>query len=160
YDLASLSKCVGCASSAMVLLSREKIAVNDPVAKYLPDFAANGKETITLENLMIHQSGLVADNPMKDYADGPEEAIKKVMALKPTTPPGTKYVYSDMNMLVMGKVIEAVSGKTLDQFAKAEVFEPLKMKDTMYNPPKELWPRCAPTTKSPAGKVHDPRSAA
>jgi CubicO group peptidase (beta-lactamase class C family) len=149
----------------MVLLDRHKISVSDPVAKYLPRFASNGKEKITIEMLLLHRGGLVPDNSMSDYKDGPAAAIDAVMNLKPKWEPGTHFAYSDMGFLVLGKLVEVVSGETLDVFAKREVFEPLKMRETTYNPPASWKNRIPPTsvTKSGepiAGEVHDPRSHA
>ena len=85
FDIASLSKCVGTASSIMVLVDEGKIDVHSPVAKYIPEFAANGKADITVEQLLLHCSGLIPDNPMSDYEHGIEQAWKNIFALKPTT---------------------------------------------------------------------------
>src|SRR2546423_13797878 len=164
FDLASLSKSIGCASSIMVLVDRGKIDVHDRVSKYIPEFAANGKEDITIEQLLLHQSGMMPDNPMKDYEDGMEQAWKNLFALAPTTQPGTKFIYSDVNFEILGEVVHRVSGQTLDQFAREHVFEPLGMRETMYNPPAALRERCAYCEKRDGrwmiGEVHDPRAYA
>jgi CubicO group peptidase (beta-lactamase class C family) len=162
FDLASLSKSVGCATSIMVLVDQGKIDVHDRVSKYIPEFGANGKEEITIEQLLLHFSGMVPDNPLKDYEAGVEQAWKNLFALKPTTQPGTKFVYSDVNFEVLGELVHRVSGQPLDQFAKQRVFEPLGMKDTTYNPPQALRDRCAYCEKRGdkwmIGEVHDPRA--
>jgi uncharacterized protein YbbC (DUF1343 family)/CubicO group peptidase (beta-lactamase class C family) len=162
YDLASLSKNVGCATSLMVLVDRGKIDVHQPVARYLPEFAQNGKDAITVEHLLLHRGGLVPDNPMKDYQDGAEQAWKNIFALKTTYEPGTKMVYSDVGFLVLGKLVERVSGQPLDQFARENIFAPLGMSDTSYKPAKSLRDRIAPAEKRNGewmiGDVHDPRS--
>jgi uncharacterized protein YbbC (DUF1343 family)/CubicO group peptidase (beta-lactamase class C family) len=162
YDLASLSKNVGCATSLMVLVDRGKLDVHQPVAKYLPEFGQNGKDAITVEQLLLHRGGLVPDNPMKDYENGPNEAWKKICALKTTYEPGTKMVYTDVGFIVLGKLVERVSGQPLDQFARENVFAPLDMNDTSYKPAKSLRGRIAPTEKRNGewmiGDVHDPRS--
>ena len=164
FDLASLSKVVGTATSAMVLLDRGLIDLAAPVAKYLPEFGNNGKAAITVEQLLTHTSGLVADNPMTDYVDGPAKAIERIMASKPASPVGSKYVYSDVNFIVLGKLVERVGGKPLDRFAHDEVFAPLGMTDTAYNPPAAWRDRIAPTEKRNGawivGEVHDPRAYA
>ena len=88
YDLASLTKCVATAPSIMLLIEAGRIKLDDPVAKYLPAFAANGKDKITIENLLLHTSGLIADNPLSDFADGPAKAIERIMAINPLIAPG------------------------------------------------------------------------
>src|SRR5439155_26557977 len=164
FDLASLSKSIGCASSIMVLVDQGKIDVHDRVARYIPEFASSGKENITVEQLLLHQSGMVPDNPMKDYEHGIDEAWKNIFALAPTTQPGTKFVYSDVNFEVLGELVHRVSGQPLDEFAREHVFEPLGMADTMYNPPQALRERCAYCEKREGhwmiGEVHDPRAFA
>ena len=164
FDLASLSKPVGCATSIMLLAERGKIAVTDPVAKYLPEFAANGKQNITIEQLLLHRGGLIADNPIGDYAQGPAEAIKRVMNLSPVVEPGTRFIYTDVGYIVLGEIVRAVSGKPLEQFAREEIFEPLRMADTTYRPSEAVRARVAPTERREGrwmiGEVHDPRAYA
>src|SRR5688500_5529958 len=94
FDLASLSKPVGCATSVMLLAERGKLNVKDTVARYLPAFASNGKDKITIEQLLLHRGGLIADNPISDYANDPDDAIKRVMDLTPVVEPGTKFIYT------------------------------------------------------------------
>jgi CubicO group peptidase (beta-lactamase class C family) len=163
FDLASLTKCVACAPSIMLLAERGKIDVKAPVAKYIPAFAANGKEGITVEMLLLHHSGLIPDNPISDYADGPEKAMERIYSL-PAKKPGETFVYSDVNYIVLGELVRVVDGRSLDRFAREEVFGPLGMMTTSYNPPEEWKARCAPTEmrggKWIMGEVHDPRSFA
>ena len=164
FDLASLSKPVGCATSVMLLAERGKLSVHDPVCKYLPAFAANGKERITIEQLLIHRGGLIADNSIEDYARGPEEAIERVMNLSPVVEPGSRFIYSDAGYIVLGEVVRAVSGKSLERFARNEIFAPLRMVDAGYHPAAELRLRIAPTERREGrwmvGEVHDPRAYA
>jgi uncharacterized protein YbbC (DUF1343 family)/CubicO group peptidase (beta-lactamase class C family) len=164
FDMASCSKSIGCATSVMILWDRKMIDVHDPVAKYLPEFAANGKEKITIEHLLLHHSGLIPDNPMSDYNDGVETAWKRILEEKPKWEMDTHFAYSDMNFIVLGKLVEKVSGKSLPEFAKKEIFEPLGMKDTSYLPPSSWKSRTAPTEKRDGhwmiGEVHDPRAYA
>src|SRR5437773_602330 len=87
FDLASLSKPVGCATSIMILAERGKLRVTDPIAKYLPLFAASGKQAITIEQLLLHRGGLIPDNPLVDYEHGPQAALAAVFNLKPESPP-------------------------------------------------------------------------
>jgi uncharacterized protein YbbC (DUF1343 family) len=164
FDLASLSKPVGCATSVMLLAERGKLSVHDPVSKYLPAFAANGKETITIEQLLLHRGGLVADNAIEDFVQGPAEAIKRVMNLSPVVEPGSRFIYSDVGYIVLGEVVRAVSGRPLEEFARDEIFRPLRMADAGYHPPAGLRPRVAPTERREGrwmvGEVHDPRAYA
>jgi uncharacterized protein YbbC (DUF1343 family)/CubicO group peptidase (beta-lactamase class C family) len=162
FDLASLSKSVGCASSVMVLIEQGKISPQEKVAHYFPEFGKNGKEAISVAQLLTHQSGLIPDNPESDYHNGAAAAWRKICELKPTTPPGTAFKYSDVNFIVLGKLVEKVSGESLDKFAKAHVFEPAGMNETGYKPPATLKERAAPTEKRNGewivGEVHDPRA--
>ncbi|HEX4794259.1 MAG TPA: exo-beta-N-acetylmuramidase NamZ domain-containing protein [Humisphaera sp.] len=164
FDLASLSKPVGTATSIMMLIERGKLRPQDTVAMYIPAFAANGKEKITIEDLLLHISGLMPDNDIADYANGPKAAWEKIFALKLNWPPQSHFAYSDVNFIVLGELVHIVDGRTLDFFAKEEIFRPLGMTDTTYNPSEALRARCAPTEmrdgKWIVGEVHDPRSYA
>src|SRR5207248_2005616 len=133
FDLASLSKCVGCAPSIMILAERAKLKLSDPVAKYIPAFAANGKEKITIEDLLLHRGHLIPDNDIEDYKDGPAAAWEKIFALRPTKLPLRHFVYSDMGYIVLGKLVEVVDGRRLDVFAREESCTPLQMQHTADN---------------------------
>ena len=168
FDLASLSKPVGTATSIMILADRGKIDVDAPAAKYVPAFGSNVKDKVTVAQLLLHRGGLIADNSLKDYTDDPEESMRKILDLKLKYEPGTDYIYSDMSFAVLGEIVRAVSGKPLNEFAAEALFKPLGMKDTTYLPPASWLPRIAPTerTKDPKtgeqtvlrGVVHDPRA--
>ena len=168
FDLASLSKPVGTATSIMILADRGKIDLDAPAAKYVPAFGSNGKDKVTVAQLLLHRGGLIADNSMKDYTDDPEESMKKILDLKLKYEPGTDYIYSDMCFAVLGEIVRAVSGKPLNEFAAEELFKPLSMKDTTYLPPASWRPRIAPTSRVKdektgadnvlRGVVHDPRA--
>lgn len=164
YDLASLTKPLVTATLILKLHEEGKLDIDQPVAKYLRDFAAHGKEHITLRQLLLHTSGLIADNALVDYQEGHDEAIEKLLSLKPIRPAGECFVYSDVGFLTLGQVIEEVTGKALDVAAREMLFEPLGMKQTMYNPSKELHELIAPQDKRDdrwlQGVVHDPRAAA
>lgn len=164
FDLASLTKPVATAASVMVLLERGDLRPSDKVAKHWPEFAANGKEDVTLEHCLTHTAGLTADNPIADYADGREAALKKIAELKLEAPVGTRFRYSDVGYIVLGEVVARVSRKSLAAFAQESVFAPLKMADTGYLPSTESKKRAAPTGKRKdaviLGEVHDPRAFA
>jgi CubicO group peptidase (beta-lactamase class C family) len=162
FDLASLTKPIATTTSVMILVEQGKIKVNEPIATYLPEFAANGKENVTVEQLLIHISGLIPDNNIADYADGPEKAIERVFALKLITPPGERFAYSDMNFVVLAELVKKVSGQNIHEFSQHHIFQPLGMKETTYLPGEELRKRAAPTEKRGdawmRGEVHDPRA--
>ena len=163
FDMASLTKPVATATCIMLLVERGQLKLDDKVAKYIPDFARNGKEDITVEQLLVHSSGLIPDNPMADFEKGWESAAAKVSDLKPLYKPGTTFKYSDNNFILLGKIIEAVAGKPQDEFAKEEIFVKLGMNDSGYLPSEELQARSASTEKTEGkwlkGTVHDPRAA-
>ncbi len=163
FDVASLTKPIATATSAMILIERGKLRLDDPVAKHLPEFAAEGKGNITVEHLLLHTGGLIADNPLSDYADGRERAIERICALKPVAAPGERFIYSDVSFVVLGLMVEKVSGQTLDEFARDNIFRPLRMSETMFRPGEAFRARAAPTEKRNGewlvGEVHDPRAA-
>lgn len=162
FDLASLTKPIATATSVMILVDRGKIDVDKPVGEYLPEFADAAKRGITVRQLLAHQSGLTPDNSLADYKDGPEVAWQKICELKLLSPPGDKFRYSDVGFIVLGKLVERVSGKPLNEFVRDEIFDPLKMHETGYLPDEELRRRAAPTEQRGGdwivGEVHDPRA--
>jgi SSS family transporter len=162
FDMASLTKPIATATSIMILVERGQVRLRNPVAEYIPEFAQNGKAAITVEQLLTHQSGLIPDNPLADYEDGPVKAWERMLALKPRETPGTKFVYSDVNFMILGELIRRVTGSTVDEFAAANIFRPLEMNDTGYRPGELLRQRTAPTEKRDGkmirGDVHDPRA--
>ncbi len=164
FDLASLSKTIGTATSVMILADRGLIAVTDPVSKHLPGMRSDDKKGITVEQCLLHRAGFIADNDIKDYKNAPADALAKIYSGKLKYKPGTDYEYSDVGYIVLGELVKAVSGKPLDEFAKENVFMPLGMNDMTYLPPAEMRDRIAPTQKRNEkwiiGEVHDPRAYA
>jgi CubicO group peptidase (beta-lactamase class C family) len=164
FDLASLTKPIATATSVMVLAERKLIDPEQPVVRYVPEFGPHGKDQITIAQLLTHQSGLIADNDIADYADGPEKAFQRICDLKLTAAPGTKFQYSDVGFIVLGKLVERVAKKPLDEFARDAIFRPLGMRETGYRPNESLRSRAAPTEKRDGewmrGVVHDPRAFA
>ncbi len=162
FDLASLTKPIATATSLMVLVDQGKLRLTDSVALHLPKFGQNGKEKITVEQLLLHTGGLIADNAEADYRDGKDKALERVFALTPTTAPGERFVYSDVGYIVLGELVEKLSGSTLDAFAQKSVFTPLGMNETTFLPGEKLRARSAPTEKRDGewmiGEVHDPRA--
>jgi uncharacterized protein YbbC (DUF1343 family)/CubicO group peptidase (beta-lactamase class C family) len=170
FDMASLTKPIATATSVMVLLERGKFRLKDRVVNSLPELKGNGKDSITIEQLLRHRSGLIPDDPISDYAEGPEAAWRKIGELSPETTPGERFSYSDVGFLVLGRLVEKISKQSLDEFARGAIFDPLGMVDTGFRPigglPDEPTPvsRIAPTEREGSrmlrGVVHDPRSRA
>jgi uncharacterized protein YbbC (DUF1343 family) len=162
FDLASLTKVVATATSIMILVERGRVRLGDPVARYIPEFAEMGKRNITVEQLMTHRSGFMPDNDVKDYEQGPEKAFENIWNLAPIAEAGSRFIYSDVNYIVLAELVRRVSGKPVDEFAAENIYRPLGMKDTGFRPAAGLQPRIAPTEKREEhwmrGEVHDPRS--
>ncbi|HTD96033.1 MAG TPA: serine hydrolase, partial [Edaphobacter sp.] len=137
FDMASLTKCLVTATAIMQLYEAGKLQFDDPVAKYLPAFAANGKENVTIRELLTHYSGLPADVDLKDpwglSAPNKAEGIRRAMESPLANPPGTKFVYSDINFITLGALVEKLSGQALDVYALEHIFKPLGMMDTHYH---------------------------
>lgn len=162
FDLASLTKPIATATSIMILLEQGRIRLDDAVAQHLPEFAANGKEEITVQQLLTHQGGLVPDNPLADYVDGAEQAWERIFALHPQVQPGSRFQYTDVGFLVLGKLVERLSGQSIAAFAHDHIFAPLGMKDTGFVPDEARRQRAAVTERRDGkwiqGTVHDPRA--
>ena len=162
FDLASLTKPLATATSIFKLAEMQKLSIDDPVAKYIPEFAVEGKGEITLRDLLVHQSGLIPDNPLSDYLDGPLKARERLFALKPTAPNRSSFKYSDVNFLVLGEIVARASGEPLSDFSRKHIYETLGMKETAYLPGESLRARTAPTVQRDGawiqGEVHDPRA--
>ncbi|MGA3162336.1 MAG: exo-beta-N-acetylmuramidase NamZ domain-containing protein [Terracidiphilus sp.] len=161
FDLASLTKCIATTTSVMKLVQEGKVRLNEPVATYLPEFAKNGKRDITVRELLTHFSGLVEDLDLKTEWKGRDTAYQMVMDQKPVFPPGSRFLYSDINFEALGFLVEKVSGVSLDEYSAKNVFVPLKMNDTRYLPPAAWIQRIAPTEYDEShhmlrGVVHDP----
>ncbi len=165
FDVASLTKVVATTTAVMQLMEQGKVRLNDPVAKYLPEFAQNGKEDITVRQLLTHYSGLEPSLDLKTAWEGKQAAYQMAWAETPQDPPGSKFSYSDINFIVLGELVERVSEETLDEYATRHIFEPLKMTHTRFLPPEASragWiEKIAPTQYDEnehmlRGIVHDP----
>ncbi|TWT13311.1 serine hydrolase domain-containing protein [Planomicrobium sp. CPCC 101079] len=161
FDLASISK-IFTTTAAMKLYEEGHFELDDPVALHLPEFAENGKEHVTIRQLMTHTSGFTAWVPLYSQGQNREDRIQYALRYPLANQPGENYTYSDLNLITLGALIEKFSGKRLDEFMKEEITQPLGMADTMYNPPASLKNRIAATEYQPAlgrgmvwGEVHD-----
>jgi len=162
FDMASLTKPLITATAVMQLYEQGMLSPNDPVSLYLPDFSANGKQDITIRQLLTHYSGLPPDLSLTDPWEGKQEAYTRAFAVKPIHPPGVQFVYSDINFIVLGALVEKISGLTLDQYARRFIIAPLGLTHTSYLPPASWIPKIAPTQYDLGGMlrgvVHDPTS--
>jgi CubicO group peptidase (beta-lactamase class C family) len=162
YDLASLTKVLATTTAAMICMDRKLFKLEDKVAVFIPSFSENGKGSITIKNLLMHNSGLPAYKKYYTLYNKPQDVLNDIYSIKLSYATGTKTVYSDLGMITLGKVIESVTGKSLDDFCNTEIFKPLGMNDTYYNPPHALRYRIAPTENDKywrhrllIGEVHD-----
>jgi uncharacterized protein YbbC (DUF1343 family)/CubicO group peptidase (beta-lactamase class C family) len=161
FDLASLTKVVATTTAVMQLVEKGALRDNDPVAKYIPEFAQSGKEDVTLRELLTHHSGLAPILDLTRPWEGRDTAFRMAFAEKLTYPPGSRFVYSDINFLVLGALVERVSGKRLDEYCAENIFTPLAMTHTRFLPPAAWLSKIAPTQydeqeKMLRGTVHDP----
>ncbi len=161
FDIASLTKVVATTTAVMQLVQQGQVRVNEPVAKYIPEFAENGKEEITVRELLTHFSGLPKDLDLSQSWEGRETALRMAYAEKPIYAPGSQFLYSDVNFIVLGALVERVSGMSLEEYGQKNIFAPLKMAHTRFLPPASWAPRIAPTQydehdKMLRGIVHDP----
>jgi uncharacterized protein YbbC (DUF1343 family)/CubicO group peptidase (beta-lactamase class C family) len=161
FDLASLTKVVATTTAVMQLVQKGQIRVNEPVAKYLPEFAENGKEEITVRELLTHHSGLPEGLDLSPPWRGRDAALRMAYAQRPICTPGSRFLYSDVNFILLGAVVERVSGMSLDEYCQKNIFAPLQMTHTRFLPPAAWLPKIAPTQydehdKMLRGVVHDP----
>lgn len=164
FDVASLTKVLATVPALMILRERGKLKLDDPVAAFLPEFKAGGKESITLRHLLTHTSGFGRTLSHAPDWSNPKAAFASIDAEKPSKPPGVAHLYSDLNFIILGEVLQRVSGMKLDVFVKKEIFEPLGMKDTGFLPAPTRRPQIAPTERIGRavlrGEVHDPKARA
>jgi len=164
FDLASLTKPIATATSIMRLIETGVIGLDDKVADHISEFAAGGKQDVTVRQLLLHVGGLIADNAMSDYQDGPQRSRSNFLAVGLKDPPGTRFRYSDVGFQVLGELIAAKTGKNVGDYAAETIFRPLGMLETAYLPDARLRDRAATTQQRQGrpmiGEVHDPRAYA
>jgi uncharacterized protein YbbC (DUF1343 family)/CubicO group peptidase (beta-lactamase class C family) len=161
FDLASLTKVVATAPSVMRMLQYGQIRLDEPVAHFIPEFGANGKDNITVRQLLTHYSGLRPDLDLATLWQGQEAAFRLAHDEKLQSPPGAQFIYSDINFIELGEMVQRLSGLSLDKYADAHIFQPLGMKHTRFLPSKEWTPKIAQTLAVGnhhmlRGVVHDP----
>ncbi len=175
FDISSLTKVVATTPSIMILAENGAVRIGDRVKRYLPNFSGGGKDKITVRQLLTHYSGLAPDFDLSRQWFGYQAALQELWKASTKSEPGKEFAYSDLNFIALGEIVQAVSGKTLDVYAKERIFVPLGMTDTCFRPPATMIPRIAPTEprkntlaylkgQAPAassdqilrGEVHDP----
>ncbi len=168
YDLASLTKVVATTTAVMLLVEEGKIRLDDKLGKHLPAFAGGKRGLITIRHLLTHQSGLRAGISSREEWTGVEMAVRIAAAQELAMAPGSGYLYSDVNFILLGRMVELASGETLDDFCQKRIFKPLGMVDTGFRrfdpaqaPPPSAGGRIAPTERLADGRilrgvVHDP----
>jgi uncharacterized protein YbbC (DUF1343 family)/CubicO group peptidase (beta-lactamase class C family) len=161
FDAASLTKVVATTPAIMLLIERGQLRLDDPVNKYVTGLHPDASE-ITVLHLLTHTSGLRSGIPGTPAWQGYQHGIELACREKPTNPPGTLFRYSDVNFILLGEIVQQVSGKKLQDFVRSEIHQPLKMVDTRYLPDTNGTARIAPTEQSEQGllrgNVHDPTS--
>lgn len=159
YDAASLTKVMATAVAIQQLVERGLIDLDRPAAAYWPAFAANGKDAITVRQIMTHYAGLPAGIPTQKWS-GTEGALEAIVALKPVAPAGSRFIYSDVDFIVLGELVRRVSGQPLEVYAAEKIFGPLGMRDTGFRPSRALRDRIAPADVEQGelrwGEVQDP----
>jgi CubicO group peptidase (beta-lactamase class C family) len=163
FDLASLTKVIATTPAIMQLVEAGKIDLDARVTHYWPNFGEHGKSAITIRELLTHTSGLPAELPTESSHLSHAELFNQIEQLKPAKEPGTAFHYSDVNFLILGILVEKVSGLSLDQYARQNIYAPLGMRNTFFNPAQNLRDRIAPTEMTAAGlrwgSVQDPTAA-
>jgi len=165
FDLASLTKPIATATSILILIDRGRLDLDDPVGKFLPAFACNGKEEARIRHLLTHTSGLPAYTSAAalEREHGrpcPDEVIEKICGLAATSPPGETFRYSCLGYITLARIVQIVTGQDIDVFSRENIYEPLGMMRTSFNPPASWEADIAGTTvvdgQPLRGTVHDP----
>jgi beta-N-acetylhexosaminidase len=170
YDMASLTKVIVTTTSVMILVQQKHLDLDTPVARYLPEWAAAAKSDldptwrarVTIRNLLLHDSGLPAHRDFYKQAKGHDAVLALVLAEPLVHQPGTKVEYSDLGFILLGEIVQRLTGISLDEYARQHIFSPLGMNASLFNPPRKLWPTIAPTENDVdfrkrllQGEVHD-----
>jgi len=145
FDMASLTKVLATTPAIMLLTQDGRVRLGDKVKRYLPQFTGGGKDDITVRQLLTHCSGLPADFDLSKPWQGHGAALAELWHMTTQTQPGKEFLYSDLNFITLGEIVGAVSGRNLDVFAQQELYRPLGMAETAFNPPASWIPRIAPT---------------
>ncbi len=154
YDVASLTKPIVTTSAVMMLAAEGHVDIDAPVSHYLTDWL-NGpdpgrRKKVAVRDLLLHTSGLPAHRDFFESSKTSREVLKRVYAESLLAEPGTRIEYSDLGFMLLGEIIERLTGETLDRFARERVFAPLEMNHSCFNPPRNMRARIAPTENDTA----------
>ena len=133
FDLASLTKPIATATSIMILVEQGKLRLNDTIGMYIPDIDDAVAKKVTIQQLLTHTSGYAPDFDLREKWTGRDGMLAALKKEKLRTPPGTKFVYSDIGFEVLGEIIQLISGKTLDKFVGPAIFDRLASSDSRFN---------------------------
>jgi uncharacterized protein YbbC (DUF1343 family) len=162
FDLASLTKPLATAASIMALVEQGAVELAAPVSRYLPELELPDKRDITVSQLLLHTSGLPRVNVLRDYEQGRAHALRMIARQPLRDAPGASFEYSDLGFILLGELVERVTGASLATFAQQRIYQPLGMRDTQFNPPEREVARSAPTEERDEhwirGVVDDPRA--
>jgi beta-N-acetylhexosaminidase len=161
FDMASLTKVISTTTLVMKLFDQGLLNLEYPLSRFYREFEGGSKGNITIRHLLAHSSGLPGHLPFYKDTQGETQIVQKILETPLDYEPGTKNIYSDLGIILLGDIIEKLTGKPLDTLAKEKIFDPLQMNHTLYNPPPELKGQIAPTEMDPwrgrlvEGEVHD-----
>ena len=166
FDLASLTKVIATTTMAMMMVDEGRLDLNRPVRDYFYKFTGGQKDRITVRHLLTHSSGIDWWAPLYKEAHTMPEYLSRIIPMDLKYEPGTKSVYTDLGVMMLGDILERASGSDLNSFVKKRLFEPMKMRDTGYQPPESMKSRIAPTEVDKDwrkrlvwGEVHDENAA-
>jgi len=166
YDLASLTKVIALTTECILLVDQGKLDLDVPVQHYLPEFRGQMKDQVTIRHLLTHSAGLAADLPLWDSTRTRSAALAMVDTAPLLSPPGTRFVYSDLSAIVLMQAVERITGRPFDQLLVDDVFTPLGMMATRFVPPNAWRNHIAPTELDTyfrhrllIGEVHDESAA-
>ncbi|MGA2845081.1 MAG: serine hydrolase, partial [Candidatus Acidiferrales bacterium] len=170
YDMASLTKVIVTTTSVMMLMQQKRLDLDTAVSRYLPEWTTAAKSDpdpawrarVTIRNLLLHDSGLPAHRDFYKDAKGHDAVLARVLAEPLVHQPGTQVEYSDLGFIMLGEIVQRLTGVTLDEYAKQHILAPLGMDASLFNPPRKFWPTIAPTENDldfrkrlMQGEVHD-----
>ena len=159
FDLASLTKVIATTTALMLLVDEGRVALDTPVARYLPRFRGDRKPEVRVRDLLAHTSGLPSYRPFFQMTKSRDSMLALVYAEPLRAAPGSRMEYSDLNAILLGELVATVANEPLEEFVARRVFAPLGMRDARFRPSRGVWPRTAPTGQwrghAVRGEVHD-----
>jgi CubicO group peptidase (beta-lactamase class C family) len=163
FDVASLTKIVATAPAIMQLVQQNQLSLTDPASKFFPELQRGPKSQITIGHLLAHTAGFPGGEPLK-HCKSRDEILQAIFSIGLLYPPGTHRIYDDLSFILLGLIVEVITGLTLDRYCESRIFAPLKMSETAFVPDQSLLPRIVPTEIDAGrggllrGVVHDERA--